>query len=230
MFGNATASVVDLYYNDLITIGTEHIGGLYGDGNLTRVDGYRELNITNYGTDYYGMNTDRVTLEDYHKMNDRERAYFQLKYVLKQTFTVVGSQTYTEGTIMTKDEIKEAFPNGAEVDNVQYVNTDGTPNPAYWDEYGFVNVYAGRLINTLQRADFVGVFGSRLVMQGARDRVPETVDFTDYTINRVGEVSLNRVNDPNNTHDQHKWCSNRNSNIHLKSKLNITYICCKSSY
>ena len=55
VFGNATATINDLYYCDLITVGTEHIGGLYGDGNLTRVDGYRELNITNYGTDYYGI-------------------------------------------------------------------------------------------------------------------------------------------------------------------------------
>lgn len=197
VFGNATATINDLYYCDLITVGTEHIGGLYGDGNLTRVDGYRELNITNYGTDYYGMNTDRVTLEDYHKMNDRERAYFQLKYVLKTTIKY-GDQTYTSGTIKTKDEIKDEFINGATAESGEIiVNADGTPNSALWDEYGFVSIYAGRLINTIQRADFCGVFGSRMVMQGARDRVPETVDFTDYTINRVGEISLNRVPDPN---------------------------------
>ena len=201
VFGNATATINDLYYCDLITVGTEHIGGLYGDGNLTRVDGYRELNITNYGTDYYGMNTDRVTLEDYHKMNDRERAYFQLKYVLKQQI-VYGNSTYGEGTIKTKDEIKEEFPNGSTTTGGQtIVDADGTPNSALWDEYGFVSIYAGRLINTIQRADFCGVFGSRMVMQGARDRVPETVDFTDYTINRVGEVSLNRVTNPNGDKD-----------------------------
>lgn len=211
VFGNATASVVDLYYCDLITVGTEHIGGLYGDGNLTRVDGYRELNITNYGTDYYGMNTDRVTLEDYHKMNDRERAYFQLKYVAKQEFTY-GGQTYTEGTIMTKDDIKEKIPNGTTIGNLVIVDPDGTPNSAVWDEYGFVSIYAGRLINTLQRADFCGVFGSRMVMQGARDRVPETVDFTDYTINRVGEVSLNRVTNPNGEIDDDTHQVKRNGN------------------
>lgn len=211
VFGNATASVVDLYYCDLITVGTEHIGGLYGDGNLTRVDGYRELNITNYGTDYYGMNTDRVTLADYHKMNDRERAYFQLKYVSKQAFTYSGT-AYSIGTIFTKDEIKEKFPNGTTIGNLVIVDANGTPNSDVWDEYGFVSIYAGRLINTIQRADFVGVFGSRMVMQGARDRVPETVDFTNYTINRVGEVSLNRVTDPNNEEDDETHKIKRNGN------------------
>ena len=219
VFGNATATVNDLYYLDLITVGTEHIGGLYGDGNLTRVDGYRELNITNYGTDYYGMNTNKVSLEDYHKMNDRERAYFQLKYQSKKSFTW-NKTFYDIETILTKDEIKEKLlgayvkvpvideetdqpvinPDTNKPDSliIYVVSAEGTPNPDYWDEYGFVSIYAGRLINTIQRADFVGVFGSRMVMQGARDRVPETVDFTDYTINRVGEVSLNKVYRPNN--------------------------------
>ena len=206
VFGNATATVNDLYYIDLITVGTEHIGGLYGDGNLTRVDGYRELNITNYGTDYYGMNTTKVSLDDYHKMNDRERAYFQLKYQLKKgkTFTWNGKEYKAEKTVLTKDEIQEDLKGAYElINNVEHsiVSAAGVPDTAYWDEYGFVSIYAGRLINTIQRADFVGVFGSRMVMQGARDRVPETVDFTDYTINRVGEVSLNRVKNPINEAD-----------------------------
>ena len=85
------------------------------------------------------------------------------------------------------------------------------PNPDYWKQNGVVPVYAGRLMNTIQRADFCGVFGSRMVMQdtiqradfcgvfgsrmvmqGAQDRVPEIVDHTNYTINRVREVSLNQ--------------------------------------
>ena len=66
------------------------------------------------------------------------------------------------------------------------------PNPTYWEQNGVVPVYAGRLMNTIQRADFCGVFGSRMVMQGAQDRVPEIVDHTNYTINRVREVSLNQ--------------------------------------
>ena len=188
VYGNATATLNDLYHTDLITLGTEHIGGLYGDGNLTRVDGYRELNITNYGTDYYSLNH-RVTIEDYHKMNDRERAYFEVKYMLIKDYSYNGN-TYTVGNTSEKtlEQIKSDFPTTLTQDN--------KPSPEYWKEFGFASVYAGRLINTIQRADFVGVFGSRMVLQGARDRVPETVDFTEYSLNRLGEVSLNRQNSP----------------------------------
>ena len=189
VFGNATATLRDLFYCDLITVGTEHVGGLYGDGNLTRVDGYRELNITNFGTDYYGINTNEVTIEEYRKMNDRERAYFEVKYLLDKDM-VYDDVTHTKGSLkLSLEEIKKDYPNSPSI-------IDGVPNPEYWKEYGFVSVWAGRLINTIQRADFVGVFGSRMVMQGARDRVPEVVDFTEYTINRVGEVSLNRKISP----------------------------------
>ena len=38
VFGNATASIHDVYHRDLITLGTGRTGGLYGDGNLTIVD------------------------------------------------------------------------------------------------------------------------------------------------------------------------------------------------
>ena len=63
VFGNATASIHDVYHRDLITVGTAHTGGLYGDGNLTFVDGYRGLNVTNYGTDYYLIrNTPEITI------------------------------------------------------------------------------------------------------------------------------------------------------------------------
>ena len=115
VFGNATASINDAYDHDYITIGTGHMGGLYGDGNLTLVDGYRELNITNYGS---------------------------------------------------------------------------TADP-------------GRIMNTIQRADFCGVFGSKMIMWGAEDRVPENHDNTNYTINRVREVSLNKKFAPNSTTDFH---------------------------
>ena len=60
VFGNATASIHDVYHRDLITLGTGRTGGLYGDGNLTFVDGYRGLNITNYGTDYYSLSWYRL--------------------------------------------------------------------------------------------------------------------------------------------------------------------------
>ena len=82
IFGNVTAAVRDVCCRDLITIGTEHTGGLYGDGNLSLVDGYRELHIANYGTDYYNLQQ-QITMEQYNNLTDRERAYFRLRYTCK---------------------------------------------------------------------------------------------------------------------------------------------------
>ena len=171
VMGNVSANVVDVYNRDLITIGTEHVGGLYGDGNLTLVDGYRELNITNYGTDYYGM-SDNISLAEYYSLTDRERAYFALEYKCKEAYS-----TYQEGDRITEDKYQEL----------------SADDKKHWEQWGFCSIYAGRLMNTIQRADFCGVFGSRMVLQGAKDRVPSVADKTDYTVNRVGEVSLNQV-------------------------------------
>nr|MCR5180680.1 hypothetical protein [Bacteroidaceae bacterium] len=175
VFGNATATIYDIYNRDLITLGTEHVGGLYGDGNLTFVDGYRELNITNYGTDYYGM-SDNITYDQYQNLSDRERAYFELNYKCTKSYT---STTLGEVSLNKKisEEDWNALPD-AEKDN--------------WTLAGFCTIYAGRLMNTIQRADFCGIFGSRMVLQGALDRVPSEVDYKPYTINRVGELSLNK--------------------------------------
>ncbi len=183
VLGNATAVLRDVYNRDLITIGTEHIGGIYGDGNLTLVDGYRELNITNYGTDYFSQ-PDKIDIEQYEQMTDREKAYYELKYLCVQDCTDKNGNPY-EAQIdeLTAEDYDKLFTGTAE----QYHNEH------YWVKKGFVSIYAGRLLNTIQRADFCGIFGSRMVLQGARDRVPEIVDYTDYTINRVGEVSLNQV-------------------------------------
>ena len=177
--GNVSANVVDIYNRDLVTIGAEHVGGIYGDGNLTLVDGYRELNITNYGTDYYGM-SDNISLEDYYKLTDRERAYFALEYQCINAYEATsasGTKSYAKGQRIT-EEVYNALDD-------QYKGN--------WQLWGFCSIYAGRLMNTIQRADFCGIFGSRLVMQGAKDRVPSVADKTDYTVNRVGEVSLNQV-------------------------------------
>lgn len=145
VFGNATAAVVDVFSRDLVTLGGEHVGGLYGDGNLTFVDGYRELNITNYGTDYYHLkNKDYSTVT-----SEREKAYYMY------------------------DDL-----------NSRWV----------------INSTSGRTMNTIQRADFCGVFGCRILLHGAQDRVPDVVDYTNYTINRVGEVSLNCVTKNSVTH------------------------------
>lgn len=205
VYGNASATLYDVYNHDLITIGTDNVGGLYGDGNLTKVNGYRELNITNYGTDYWSFTKKEISLDDYYtKLTDRERAYFQLKFRVKDDlaqnanglyyFTYTNKQgnqaTYTEGVSgesFTVDQLKakNIFPD-------DYFTSEGKPNPAHWVEVGVCTVYAGRLLNTIQRADFVGIFGSRMVMQGAQDRVSAKADYTKYTINRVGEISLNQ--------------------------------------
>ena len=149
VYGNATASVIDAFSRDLVMLGGEHIGGLYGDGNLTFVDGYRELNITNYGTDYHHLSK-QINKSAYDALDYREQAYY------------------------TYDENEE------------------TENK--WKIYDT----SGRTMNTIQRADFCGVFGCRILLHGAQDRVPDVVDYTNYTINRVGEVSLNCV-----TQDSH---------------------------
>ena len=187
VFGNATASIHDVYNRDLITVGGIHIGGLYGDGNLTFVDGYRELNVTNYGTDYYNIK-EEISNEAYKNLPPREQAYYELKYkcVAQEGCTDNEGTHYTYGTNVPLDELLVLFEGNSEI--IQ----NGKPNPVYWTENGVVSRYAGRYLNTLQRADFCGVFGSRTVMKGAKDRVPEVDDATNYTINRVREVSLNK--------------------------------------
>ena len=202
VFGNATASIHDVYHRDLITLGTGRTGGLYGDGNLTFVDGYRGLNITNYGTDYYSLSPE-ITYQQYEQLPPREADYYQLKYKCIVQCTDKDGTTYypaggehTKASTLTIDDLLTLFE-GIKVGDVDILLTNPTtgekyPNPAYWEQNGVVPVYAGRLMNTIQRADFCGVFGSRMVMQGAQDRVPEIVDHTNYTINRVREVSLNQ--------------------------------------
>ena len=188
VFGNTTATLYDVYHHDFITVGTEHTGGLYGGGNLSLVGGYRELNITNYGTDYYGLGQ-QITLEEYGKLTNRERAYFKLEYLCQQDVTI-GVKQYKQNDRISEDEYN-ALP-------ADYKNT------TYWVQYGFCSIYAGRLLNTIQRADFCGVFGSRLVLQGAKDRVADVADATEYTINRIGELSLN----------QQRFVPNDDSQIH----------------
>ncbi|MBQ9561662.1 MAG: hypothetical protein IJV10_05235 [Prevotella sp.] len=192
VFGNVTAALRDVACRDLITIGTEHIGGLYGGGNLSLVDGYRELHISNYGTDYYGLSSE-IDMDEYNRLTDRERAYFRLRYTCNNTFSGgtyqgVAYKGHTEGEQIYEDEYNELPP------DLQTVGEAGSS--AYWVQDGVCSIYAGRLLNTLQRADLVGVIGSRMVLQGARDRVTEVQDNTNYTINRVGELSLEKVTAP----------------------------------
>ena len=202
VFGNATASVHDVYHRDLITLGTGRTGGLYGDGNLTFVDGYRGLNITNYGTDYYSIDPE-IDYDTYEKLPDREAAYYQVKYKCIRECTDKDQTTYypeggehTKASTLTIDDLLTLFEDVKQDGNDILLQNPTTgewyPNPYYWEQNGVLSIYAGRLMNTIQRADFCGVFGSRMVMQGAPDRVPEIVDHTNYTINRVREVSLNQ--------------------------------------
>ena len=222
VYGNATASIHDVFHRDLITVGTGRVGGLYGDGNLTFVDGYRELNISNYGTDYYSIKTE-ITYDQYEDLPDREAAYYEIRYRCMTTCRDKDGKTYAPGSTITADELRTVFDgttvysrtqvieddkpkvdaNGYPVTTVDYdvhgnpimvdmLNSSGEPNSLYWIVNGVCSRYAGRIMNTIQRADFCGVFGSRMVMQGAQDRVPATVDYTKYTINRVREVSLNQ--------------------------------------
>ena len=222
VFGNATASVTDVFNKDLVAIGGDGVGGLYGDGNLTLVDGYRELNITNYGTDYYNLNSS-ISYDDYQKLNDRERAYFELQYqansghtysyYLSTSYHNYGDVTYYLNQKITEAEYNNLSPaekNNWEQGNHTYQEGDKINEDEYelldssekenWDLLGFCTLYAGRIMNTVQRADFCGVFGSRIVLRGAQDRVPSAVDYTNYTINRVDELSLNCVEKGGLTH------------------------------
>ena len=182
IFGNTTATLYDVYHRDFITVGTEHTGGLYGGGNLSVVDGYRELNITNYGTDYYGLKQ-TISIQEYRGLSNRERAYFQLEYKCTASpFVIIGGVEYKEGQRLTEDEYLKLLSNEAIAQQIR----------DNFEPYGFCSIYAGRLLNTIQRADLCGVFGSRMVLQGAKDRVAEVGEDIDYTINRVGELSLNQ--------------------------------------
>ena len=186
IYGNVTASLRDVYHRDLITVGTEHTGGLYGDGNLTFVDGFRELHVSNYGTDFYGM-SEKISKQEYDELTDRERAYFELQYECIVACTDKDNNTHEAGETISASDFAKLFA------GTEYINEDGSPKEAYWKQMGVCTIYAGRLLNTIQRADYAGVWGSRLVLQGARDRVPEVADYTEYTVNRVSEISLNKM-------------------------------------
>ena len=253
VYGNATAAVIDVFAKDFVRLGGDHVGGLYGDGNLTFVDGYRELNITNYGTDYYNLSQE-LTYEQYLKLSDLEKDYYSLIYELKDeekkvifTYDGVEYQYIHQGDeiddyayrqmmnawlAMKKEEMKAKWTiSGSEyvatalvqftsVDGVQhtYYNNTHLTEAAYeammaayvaaerkamddlWAIKGMCAITAGRMMNTVQRTDFCGMFGSRVVLHGAQDRVPDEVDYTNYTINRVGAVSLNQVKEGTTTH------------------------------
>ena len=191
VYGNTTATLYDVYHRDFITVGTEHTGGLYGGGNLSMVDGYRELNITNYGTDFYRLQT-RIELDEYKKLSNRERAYFKLQYVCTRDESdpiEIDGVRYDKNHAPIDEDVYQKWIDASKTTTWEGPSTETII--AAFTPYGFCSIYAGRLLNTIQRADLCGVFGSRLVLQGAKDRVAEVGDATEYTINRVGELSLN---------------------------------------
>ena len=224
VYGNAAASLRDVYNIDLITLGTEDMGGLYGDGNLTLVDGFRELHIDNYGTDFYSLDPE-MEIEEYNELTERQQAYYKLKYVtlldhnyyyyesktlhtyiIKDEDGNIVSQTpykkgqkvtaATWGTFSTDEQAnwvqgRKTYQDKDQIEESEWILMDEGEQAA-WTLYGVTSIYAGRPMNTIQRADMCGVFGSRMVLKGAQDRVPEAVDYTSYTINRVDEVSLNK--------------------------------------
>ena len=215
VFGNASVSVRDVYNRDLITIGTDDIGGIYGDGNLTFVDGFRELHIDNYGTDYYNLDP-TMDYEAYQKLTEREKAYYQLRYVTKNTHVYnyyesrqLHTDSDTDISYRKGQKITEAAYNSLSADEKVYWSAGSKVYQAddqieegdytlmddvektNWELGGVCSRYAGRPMNTIQRADMCGVFGSRLVLKGAEDRV-KAEDYNSYTINRVDELSLNR--------------------------------------
>ena len=126
IFGNATASINDVYHRDFVTLGTGRVGGLYGDGNLTLVDGYRELNVTNYGTDYYSIDPE-ITRAKYDALFRREQDYYEIRYkCLSQCYDIEGTEYHPandakgiKASTITADELALLFVvNGvsAEVD------------------------------------------------------------------------------------------------------------------
>ena len=176
VYGNSTASVVDAFSRDLVTVGADGVGGLYGDGNLTFVDGYRELNITNYGTDFYYLDKN-PTSEYYAQLTDRQKSFYVTKYTCKTDY-----DEYMVGDVIMSEE---------------YNRLPEDKRSNWQAEKSIIN--EGRYINTVQRCDFCGIKGSRLVLRGAIDRAQDETeaDYTHYTINRVGELSLNqnKIND-----------------------------------
>ena len=171
VYGNSTASVVDIYGRDLVSVGGSGVGGLYGDGNLTFVDGYRELNITNYGTDYFSL-TGGLSEAEFNELTPRQQSFYITRYICNTAY-----DSYEVGDIILSD----VYSNVADANKDKWTRGQSIVNE-------------GRYINTIQRCDFCGIKGSRLVLHGAIDRAQDEseADYTNYTINRVGELSLNQ--------------------------------------
>ncbi len=236
VLGNSTASIVDVYCRDLIEVGSEGIGGLYGDGNLTFVDGYRELNVTNYGTDYWALTKElqlarQADEETYNSLTPRQRAFYTVKYICaKETSRYDQASdkrvTYKVNDLIDQEELKlildyqRLLASTSSAEEAIERNIDPSGWTYKWDatdidvksrDYFTASaaiINEGRYLNTVQRADYCGLKGSRVVLKGAMDRAfynAEEIDYTKYTFNRIGELSLNQNNktDGSNLTKQH---------------------------
>jgi hypothetical protein len=158
VFGNATASIHDVYNRDLISIGRGRVGGLYGDGNLTLVDGYRELNITNYGTDFHHINPE-ITLEEYNALPIREAAYYEIRYKCLKQCSDKDEKIYLKDATITADEMQTVFE-GVIVDGKSMIQPDGKPRlnfkqlklGADFDKYRFAREVMNEVIQALDIA------------------------------------------------------------------------------
>lgn len=180
VYGNSTASIVDVYARDLVSVGGSGVGGLYGDGNLTFVDGYRELNITNYGSDYFTLSKGVPSEDEFNALTPRQQSFYLTQYKCTEQYESLYGGIYEVGDIIMSD----------------VYNSMSDEDKAHWTRQKSM-VNEGRYINTVQRCDFCGIKGSRIVLHGAIDRAQDEAeaDFTNYTINRVGELSLNQNRD-----------------------------------
>ncbi len=193
VFGNSTASVIDAYGRDLVSVGGDGVGGLYGDGNLTYVDGYRELNITNYGTDYFALQhvmdlTDNAQAQAaFEQLTNRQKEFYVTKYKFDGDYDGGGSDA--SYLMYEKDDVVLS----------DVYDTFNETQQSHWTAVQSV-INEGRYINTIQRCDLCGLKGSRLVLRGAMDRAQDKneADYINYTINRVGELSLNQNNKTKN--------------------------------
>ena len=118
------------------------------------------MNITNYGTDYQHIKK-QLTYDQYKVLPAREQAYYELKYKCLISCTDIDGTTYSVGSNLPMDELLAQFTNpdgtSVKVNNKDVIITDTesgkkVPNSAIWQENGVVSVYAGRIMNTIQRA------------------------------------------------------------------------------
>ena len=112
-----------------------------------------------------------ITYDAYLQLPPREADYYQLKYkCVKECVDNEGTHYYpaggehTKASTLTIDDLLTLFNGNGTILQTNPTTGETEPNPVYWEQNGVVPIYAGRPMNTLQRADFCGIFGSRMVL------------------------------------------------------------------